>query len=427
MDIQKVLISEINPAPYNPRLDLKPGDAEYEKLKKSMAEFGYVEPLVWNQRTKTLVSGHQRFKILIEQGLQEVAVSVVDLPLKKEKALNLALNKIEGDWDENKLAQLLDELNNDGEIDLGLTGFDMPEVSEILDRFYETREDDNYDVQADVDSNKEPITQIGDVIELGLHRIICGDSSNPENLEKLLGQNKVSLLHTDPPYNVNYYGGNRPHAKARPKDSRQWDRIYCDDMKQDDYEAWLTKVLTNAANSLKEGAPAYIWNGHRQFGPMHHILTKLDFHIGCVITWAKPNFAIGYGDYNQQTEFCLYCWKQGESHFWNGPTNESTLWEINRDSAKVLIHPTQKPIAIAQRAISNSSCIGDIVLDLFLGSGSTLIAAESLGRVCYGCEKDARYIDAIVRRYIAFVGRDRVPQELNEKYALEAAHEKADS
>lgn len=419
MLIQTIPVSQINPAPYNPRQDLKPGDVEYEKLNKSMNEFGYVEPLVWNKRTGHLAGGHQRFKILIAQGTQEIEVSVVDFPLEKEKALNLALNKIRGDWDEDKLAQLISDLNATPDFDVSLTGFDMPEVSEILDRFQERQTDDDYDVQADVDSNTESITKLGDVIELGRHRIICGDSSNTETLKNLIHQTKVNLLHMDPPYNVNYYGGNRPHAKARPKDSKQWKRIYGDDMNQDEYEDWLRKVLTNAAGHLIKGAPVYIWNGHRQFGPMYHILDELGFHIGCVITWAKPNFAIGYGDYNQQTEFCLYGWKEGESHFWNGPTNESTLWEINRDSANVLIHPTQKPIAIAQRALRNSSIRGDIVLDMFLGSGSTLIAAETLERRCFGVELDPKYIDAIVRRYIAFVGKEKVSSELCAKYFKE--------
>lgn len=418
MNMQTIPVSQINPAPYNPRKDLKPGDVEYEKLKKSMNEFGYVEPLVWNERTGHLAGGHQRFKILIAQGAKEIEVSVVDFPLEKEKALNLALNKIQGGWDEDKLAQLISDLSETPDFDVSLTGFDAPEVSEILDRFNE-REEDDYDVQVDVESNKEPITKLGEVIELGIHRIICGDSSDSELIQKLIGSSKISLMHTDPPYNVNYYGGNRPHAKARPKDSKQWDRIYGDNMNQEQYEVWFATVLTIAASHLKEGASFYIWNGHRQFGPMHQMLIALGFHVACVITWAKPNFAIGYGDYNQQTEFCLYGWKEGASHFWNGPTNESTLWEIKRDPAKVLIHPTQKPIAIAQRAITNSSCIGDLVLDLFLGSGSTLIAAESLGRACYGCEKDPRYIDAIIRRYIAFVGKDKVSEELKTKYLKE--------
>lgn len=165
-----------------------------------------------------------------------------------------------------------------------------------------------------------------------------------------------------------------------------------------------------------------MWNGHKQFHAMYQILTGLGFHISCVITWAKPNFAIGYGDYNQQTEFCLYGWREGVPHRWYGPTNETTLWESKRDPASQLCHPTQKPVALAQRAIRNSTLRDEVVLDLFAGSGSTLISAESLGRRCYCVEIDPRYCDVIVRRYIAFVGKDQASQEIRAHYVKEASH-----
>lgn len=420
MEIQKVSVSEINPAPYNPRVDLQPKDPEYQKLKKSIATFGYVEPLVWNERTKTLISGHQRLKILIEQGLTEVEVSVVDLSLEQEIALNLALNKIKGDWDDDKLAVLIEELQKIPDFDVGLTGFDSSEISQLLDSHHEAKEDDDFDFEAAIESIKEPVTKTGDLIELGQHHIFCGDSSNPEHIKLLLGNEKVNLLNCDPPYNVSYYGGNRPHAHARPKEHKLWDRIYSDNLSQEEYEKWLKNILTIINPYFAKGAPIYVWNGHRQFGPMYLILTELGFHISCVITWAKERFAIGYGDYNQQTEFCLYGWKEDNgSHIWFGPNNESTLWEVHRDLTKSYIHPTQKPIALAQRAIKNSSKRGDLVLDTFLGSGSTLIAAESLERRCFGIEIDPRYCDAIVKRYIVFVGRDKVSQELVQKYMRE--------
>ncbi|MDD5044186.1 MAG: DNA methyltransferase [Candidatus Omnitrophica bacterium] len=423
MKIQKIHVSEINPAPYNPRVDLKPGDSEYDKLKQSIVTFGYVEPLVWNERSKTLISGHQRLKILKEQGIQEVEVSVVDLPLEKEKALNIALNKIEGRWDEDKLANLLSELNEMPEFDVGLTGFDAPEISELLDNYSEVKEDDNFDFDACLESIKEPITKEGDLIQLGPHRIFCGDAGNPEQIKLLLGNEKINLLNMDPPYNVNYYGGNRPQANARPKKHKLWDKIYSDDLSQEQYEQWLKDIFANINPYFTKGAPAYIWNGHRQFGPMYLMLTELGFHVSCVITWAKERFAIGYGDYNQQTEFCLYGWKEDNgSHIWHGPNNESTLWEVHRDLTRDYIHPTQKPIALAQRAIRNSSKRSDLVLDCFLGSGSTLIAAESLKRRCFGLEIDPRYCDAIVRRYIAFVGKENIAENLKEKYTPEASH-----
>lgn len=418
MKIQKVKVDKINPAVYNPRKDLKPGNPDYEKLKVSINTFGYVEPLVWNARTGNLVGGHQRFKILLEQGHKEVEVSIVDLDLEKEKTLNLALNKIQGDWDDEKLGLLLKELIQNPNFDNLLTGFDMPEISQIFDRLEEITED-NFDIEGELKKIKDPKTKRGDIIELGDHRILCGDCSNPEDLKKLFGKEKAGLIHTDPPYNVNYYGGNRPNAKARPKNSKQWDRIYCDDMSQDEYEAWLIKVLTNGASHLAEGAAAYIWNGHRQFGPMYQILSKLEFHIGCVITWAKPNFSISYGDYNQQTEFCLYGWKEKNgAHKWYGPKNESTLWEINRDVTADYIHPTQKPIALAHRAIKNSSIRGNIVLDMFLGSGTTLMAADKLKRRCFGTEIDPAYCDGIVHRYVAYAGKDKVSKAVLAKYGI---------
>lgn len=420
MLIQKVPASKINPATYNPRVDLKPEDPEYKKLKNSMETFGYIDPIVWNRQTGNLVGGHQRFKILIEQGIEEVQVSVVDLSLEKEKALNLALNRIKGDWGKEKLASLLDELSKLPDFDVGITGFDVPEISHLLDLFDEAKDGDDFDFDATLKAIKEPVTKVGDLIELGSHRILCGDSSRSEHITLVLGNEKINLLNCDPPYNVSYYGGSRPQAHARPKKHKLWDRIYSDNLSQEEYEKWLKNILTNINPYFAEGAPIYIWNGHRQFGPMYLMLTELGFHISCVITWAKERFAIGYGDYNQQTEFCLYGWKEDNgSHTWFGPNNESTLWEVHRDLTRDYIHPTQKPIALAQRAIKNSSVRGDLVLDMFLGSGSTLIAAESLERRCYGLELDPRYCDAIVKRYIAYVGAENVSTDIRDKYLKE--------
>ncbi|MFA7254677.1 MAG: DNA modification methylase [Candidatus Omnitrophota bacterium] len=416
MEIKSISITQINPAPYNPRVDLKPGDPEYEKLKRSIETFGYVEPLVWNERTGTLVSGHQRLKILREQGIKTVKVSVVDLTVEREKALNIALNKIEGRWEEDLLLNLLQELEAVPDFDVSFTGFDPPEISSLMDACADTPEDD-FDFEAELGKIKKPVTRKGDLIELVGHRILCGDSSSEEALKKLVGTKTIELVHTDPPYNVDYYGGNRPKNSVRAKRSQHWERICSDNMSQADYEAWLSKILQNMSSVLSKGAAVYIWNGYRQFGPMHRMLESIGFHVACVITWAKPNFAISFADYNQQTEFCLYGWKQENGkHRWYGPTNETTLWEVKRDPTKEYIHPTQKPVALAARAIKNSSKREDHVLDLFLGSGSTLIAAESLGRRCFGIELDPKYIDAIVRRYIAFAGESKVSKDVLKRY-----------
>jgi len=423
MEILKVKVAEINPAAYNPRKELRPGDSDYEKLKASIDSFGYVDPVVWNRRTKNLVGGHQRFKILMAQGAQEIEVSVVDLDLPQEKMLNLALNRISGEWDTDKLGQLLHELQQMPDIDLGLTGFDLPEVSQVLDRM-EKAKDDDFNLDEELGKIKQPVTKMGELIELGEHRLLCGDSLKPEDMARLIGDKKINLIFSDPPYNVDYYGGNRPNPKVRPKPSRQWQRIYNDNLTQEEYEVWLSKIFENVVPYLASGAPIYIWNGHRQFGPMYLMLNKLGFHISCVLTWAKQNFAIGYGDYNQQTEFCLYGWLEDNgAHRWYGPTNESTLWEIDREPTSSYSHPTQKSVSLAHRAIKNSSQRGDIVLDMFLGSGTTLIGAEGLNRICFGMELDPYYCDVIVRRYIKLVGKDKVPQDLVNRYFQEDENE----
>jgi len=424
MKIQKISINKINPASYNPRKDLKPDDVEYKHLVKSIDEFGYVEPLVWNKRTGNLVGGHQRFKIILAQGAKEAQVSVVDLSIEKEKALNIALNKIQGDWDEQKLALLLDELTKVPEFDVGLTGFETEEISELLDRaLTESPQaiEENFDVEEALDMENPAVTQPGELIELGNHRLLCGDSGKLSALRKLVGDNKIHLFFSDPPYNVDYYGGNRPQPdKARPKQSRQWKRIYSDNLNQDEYIKWLGTVLRNVGKFLAAGAPVYIWNGHRQFGPMHQLLESIGVKVSCVITWAKESFAIGYGDYNQQTEFCLYGWLENNgAHRWYGPTNESTLWQVHRDPTKEYKHPTQKPLELAERAMRNSSRRGQIVLDTFLGSGTTLIAAARLGRKCFGMEIEPKYCDCIVRRYIALAGKRAVSAEITKRYLSE--------
>lgn len=421
MRIETLPVSRINPAPYNPRVDLRPGDPEYEKIARSIGEFGCVEPLVWNERSGALVGGHQRLKVLLARGAAEVTVSVVDLDPNREKALNLALNKAVGAWDEPRLAALLDELTRLPDFDLSITGFDAPEADELIARTLRALDRDE---AADPDdaflAEGEPITARGDVIELGdarcPHRVMCGDSSDPADAARLLGGATAQLLFTDPPYNVDYYGGDRPTpAKARPKPSRRWTRIYGDDLPQERYEQWLRAVLTNARAALNPGAAVYVWNGHRQFASMHATLEALGVRVSCVLTWAKETFAIGYGDYHQQTEFCLYGWKDGAAHRWHGPANASTLWRVDRDPTSSYVHPTQKPLELAERALRHSTRAGEAVLDCFLGSGTTLIAAERTGRRCLGMEIEPRWVDAIVRRYIAFAP-ERVPDDLKHRY-----------
>lgn len=416
-------VEKIKCADYNARIDLPPGHPSYENLSCSMAMFGYVEVLVWNARTETLVSGHQRLKILIAQGVTEVEVSVVDLPLEKEKQLSLILNRVRGDWDEAKLAALLQDLSILPDFDLTLTGFSMPEISEILDTYKMPDAEDGCDIETSLASIEIPVTQCGELVEIGTHRILCGDSSNPEDMKKLMGEFKSHLIDCDFPYNVNYMGGDRPDPNTRPKDSKKWDRIYSDNMPQEDYEKWMRQVFVNICDHSLPGAALYVWQGHRQFPPMYQILLDLGFHVSCVIAWVKESAAISYADYSFQSEQCLYGWRKGAAHYFAGKPGESNVWQIKRDSTKFYEHPTQKPVALRQRSVKNSSKRGDIVLDTFLGSGSILLACESLGRRCFGMEIDPKYCDVAIRRLLKMRGCEKTPTDLWERYMKGASHE----
>ena len=265
MKIERITVSKINPAPYNPRKDLKPEDQEYKILLKSMDTYGCVVLLVWNKRTGNLVSGHQRLKILLAKGVTEVEVVVVDLSLEDEKALNLALNMISGDWDQDKLAALLEELAQVPDFDVELTGFDLPEIQDILtDSKDEENFEENFDIEKELAANRPVVTKLGDIIELGLHnehRIICGDVTKQADVRKLMAQFRAQLCNCDPPYNICYDRRNRPTSKLQrdsidPKEARSM-KLQNDDLTPARYNQWFTKVADAINEVLVPGAPYY--------------------------------------------------------------------------------------------------------------------------------------------------------------------------
>ena len=427
MKTRRLPIHRLQPADYNPRQDLKPDDPRYAALARSLDEFGLVQPFVFNERTGTLVGGHQRLKVLQARGETHVEAVVVDLSPEKERALNLALNKISGGWDREKLATLLDELVRAPELDVGLTGFDLPEVEQLLSGLAAPGSDqEEFDVEAALQADLPAITQPGDLLEFGLHgqhRLLCGDAKNSRHVAKLLGDQRARLLHADPPYGVRYDPRNRPGSK-QPKNGSphpRSGRITNDDLTPKRYAAWFAKVADQLAEALAPGAPFYLWNGHRNFGLMHDLLRARGFHVASVLTWAKESAPLSFSDYAEQTEFCLYGWKGGAPHKWHGPKNETTLWDVRRDRTDRYQHPTQKALALAERAIRNSSRQGDAVFDPFLGSGTTLIAAACLGRRCFGMEIEPKYCDVIVRRYIALAGKSAVAPEIAARYLTKEA------
>lgn len=300
MRFSTIPIGRINPAPYNPRKDLQPGDREYEKLARSLDEFGCVEPLVWNERSGNLVGGHQRFKALLAKDVQELTVSVVDLPIEREKALNIALNRISGDWDDAKLAHILDELLTLPDFDVALTGFDDNEIDRLLDQQRLLLDEDEFDFDAELEKAGPPITQPGDVIDLGPHRLVCGDCTNTKIVDRTLdGMTRPRLLLTDPPYNVAYTGADRPSARGKPKPNRRWRSIENDSLTDEAHERLIQQAMTNAIDALDPGGAFYIWCGQRMLVRTSRLLEEeLGSHVASVITWSKERFAPSYADYN---------------------------------------------------------------------------------------------------------------------------------
>ena len=255
MRIEKKSISKLKPNPSNPRVSLTEKDPEFQQIKKSINSFGLVEPLVWNEKSDFLISGHQRLSVLRAEGKKTVEVVVVNLDERQERELMVALNRVNGKWDYEQLAILLDELTTMPDFDSESIGFTMPELSSILDN-YLGQSDDRFNFKAAVESIGTPITRKDDIIELGPHRVLCGDSGDAKDLSKLMGDEKALALFTDPPYLAKYVPGNRPTKKRKKRVTDKM--IQNDAMSQEDYEKWLNTVFSNIKPFLQSGSPISI-------------------------------------------------------------------------------------------------------------------------------------------------------------------------
>jgi DNA modification methylase len=388
--IEKISIENINPAVYNPRKDLQPGDVEYEKLKKSISEFDIVEPLVWNKRSGNLVGGHQRLKILKELGYKEVEVSVVDLPDAKEKALNLALNKISGEWDFPLLKDILEEINT-GEFDIEITGFDDKEIEDLMTKYYEPT-----DGLTDEDAIPEQVPTIckkGDLWQLGEHRLLCGDATVITDVERLMGGEKADMVFTDPPYGINLdssYAGMPSDWASHKYDNKFQDKIIGDDKPYD--ASFLLTIfpckevyLFGAdyyANTLPDSGIKgtwYIWDKREE--------ANYDKMLG------SP-FEMIWGKQKHGKRIIRMRW----ASFYSSKNAEG-------EQPKSRVHPTQKPVALGKQFIDEHTKLADIVVDVYGGSGSTLIACEKLSRKCRMMEIDEHYCDVIIKRFEDFTGK----------------------
>lgn len=387
MQIEKKKVIDLVPADYNPRKDLKPGDKEYEKLKRSIDEFGYVDPLIWNKRTSRLVGGHQRLKVLKDMGIDEVDVVVVDMDEEKEKALNVALNKISGDWDKDKLMLLITDLQGE-DFDVSLTGFDPEELDDLFkDDMKDGVKDDNFDV--DKELKKPTMTKPGDLWQLGEHRLLCGDSTKEESYNLLMAGKQANLVITDPPYNVNYQGSAG--------------KIKNDNMKDDAFYQFLLAAFTNMEKNMASDASIYVFHADTEGLNFRKAFSDAGFYLSGTCIWVKQSLVLGRSPYQWRHEPILFGWKKKGKHCWYAGRKESTIWEFDK-SKKNKDHPTMKPIPLLAYPIMNSSMTNSIVLDPFGGSGSTLIACEQTKRICRTIELDEKFCDVIVKRYIEQVG-----------------------
>ena len=387
MLIEKKNTADLLPADYNPRKDLKPGDAEYEKLKRSIEQFGYVEPVIWNKATGRVVGGHQRLKVLMDMGMTEVDCVVVEMDEDKEKALNIALNKISGDWDKDKLALLIADLQG-ADFDVSFTGFEPAEIDDLFkDTLKDGVKDDDFDVGAELE--KPTMTKPGDIWMLGRHRLICGDSTKAETYDLLMGSTKANLVITDPPYNVNYEGSAG--------------KIKNDNMADDAFYNFLLDAYTQMHSAMADDASIYVFHADTEGLNFRRAFADAGFYLsGCCI-WKKQSLVLGRSPYQWQHEPCLYGWKKNGKHQWYTGRKETTIWEFDKPK-KNGDHPTMKPIPLLAYPIMNSSMRNSVVLDPFGGSGSTLIACEQTDRICYTVELDEKFCDVIVKRYIEQIG-----------------------
>lgn len=423
MEIHRIPAARLNPAAYNPRIDLKPGDKEYEKLKRSIVEFGYVEPVIWNRQTGNVVGGHQRLKVMLDLGHTEIDCVVVDLDLSHEKALNIALNKIQGDWDETKLASLMAEFDASA-FDVSMTGFDANEVDALLNRFYshEAVEDDFDEGEAKkaISDAGGPETLPGDLWRLGDHLLLCGSPTDAAAYERLLGDTCAACVITSPPADPKEYA----KVGLAPWLSRMAEAIRL-------LTKYASVICWQTADLMKTGSPfvePLSFHSNKLFAdadyrPLWIRVWKMTGNLPTATALQncsnKPGQQFDYvtafaGDapdaYNDQEYSWVSAFAAHSFQFVRRLTREERrkwgyagVWEIAAMRRDKDSEP-QIPVELPWRCLKMHSDLRSIVLDPFAGLGTTLIACEQSGRLCRANESDPLHCDLIVRRWEQFTG-----------------------
>ena len=386
--VLKVLpVSDLKPAEYNPRKKLKPGDKEYEKIKKSIEEFGFADPLVVNS-DMTIIGGHQRLTVATALGYTEVPCAIVDVDKTREKALNIALNKITGEWDEAMLADVLKEIEESNLVPVDLTGFEPVEVEEIQASIYDRKvKEDNFDVEEEL--QRPAFSKLGDLWILGKHRVICGDSTGEEIYTRLMDGQQANLVLTDPPYNVDV--------------EETAGKIMNDNMADEDFYNFLLSAYRCMHANLADDGSIYVFHADTEGLNFRRAFRDAGFYLSGCCVWVKNALVLGRSPYQWRHEPVLFGWKQKGRHQWYTDRKQTTVWEYDKPRSSK-DHPTMKPVNLMSYPIKNSTMTNGIVLDPFLGSGSTLIACCETKRICRGIELDPKFVDVIVKRYIEWNG-----------------------
>jgi DNA modification methylase len=394
----------LKPAEKNPRI--MPA-REMEALKAALDHWGFVDPIVVRKEDMEIIGGHQRVTAAIDMGLTQVPIVIVDVSKVDAMILNEALNRIHGGWDEPQLALHQEEIRLAGG-DLSLTGFTPAEINMLRSG---RRLSGQVVEPPTPDPPETAVTQVGDVWALGDHRLVCGDAGDPVAVSKALADRPVGLLFTDPPYGVDYDPEDRASYFSDRRLATNLGGIRADSLKGEAYTDWLASIL--GVLPLSAGVAAYVCHASTIAEFALAAFRKAGFKLSSIVIWAKTYGVFGRADYHWQHEPLMYGWKPGVAHRWFGDHTQTTLWSIATDHAaegvsqeeKRYGHPTQKPVALAARAIVNSSLEGDVVLDPFAGSGSAMLAAAQLGRIGALVEIDPRWCDVIVKRWELLTGQ----------------------
>lgn len=382
MDIINIALKDLKPYENNPRKN----DDAVKYVAESIKEFGFKVPIVID-KNNVIVAGHTRYKAAKKLKMSEVPCIIADdLTDEQIKAFRLADNKVaeKAEWDFDLLNAELDDI-----IDLDMELFGFEDASQ--DDAEEAVED-----EFEVELPAEPKSKLGDIYQLGNNRLMCGDSTVLEDVEKLMGGEQADMLLTDPPYNVNYEGKTKDKLKIKN-----------DQMGNDNFRQFLTDAFSNADMVMKPGAVFYIWHADSEGYNFRGACFDAGWTVRQCLIWNKNSMVMGRQDYQWKHEPCLYGWKEGAGHLWASDRKQTTVINFDKPTRNDM-HPTMKPIPLFDYQIKNNTKGGDVVLDLFGGSGTTIMACEQNGRRGYSMEYDPRYVDVIVDRWEKFTGAKAV-------------------